>query len=210
MGEISTYGELKTALSDYTGRGGNTTWAAARPLFIRRAHDVLMRDLHIPLLTTTTDLTINAERVAVPATFREVIRLFIDDSYDSPLSPVSIEQRVAYAVQYTSGRPKWFSIEGGYFAFAAIPDTTYTGKLLYRQGLAFFSADADTNALLTRYPFAYLYGALAEAARFDKYDEEIALYEAMFRDEIASINAAEQSAALGGGTLTMTPSGGAV
>lgn len=207
MGILSTYGELKDELSSRTGRGGNATWSAARPVFIRRAHDALMRELNIPLLTATADLTINAERVAVPAGFRAVERLFIDAAYDSPLSPVSIEQRVRDAVSYTAGRPRVFAIEGGYFAFAPIPDTTYTGRLMYRKALDFFASDDATNDLLTRYPFAYLYGALAESARWDLNDEDEARYEALFRAEISDINKAERDFAMAGGTLVPTPSG---
>jgi hypothetical protein len=118
-----------------------------------------------------------------------------------------VEQRVIYAIQYDAAKPIWFSVEGGYLAFAPVPDTSYTGKLLYRKALTFFASDADTNDVLTRYPHAYLYGSLAEAARFDKADEDIALYEAMFRSEVEAINAAEQADAMAGGTLFPTPSG---
>lgn len=207
-GDISTYGGLKTALGEYTGRSANTTWLANVPLFVRRAHDVIMRELRTPLLMTTADLTISAERVAVPADFRAVSRLFIDAAYDSPLRPVSIEQRVQQAVTQTSGRPSMFSIEGSYFAFAAIPDTSYSGKLLYFRSLTFFANDAATNDVLTRHAWLYLFGALAEAAAFDQYDESLASYTVRFQAELAAINAAEQADAMGGGTLMPTPSGG--
>jgi hypothetical protein len=208
MGVLSTYGELKSELGSRSGRSANTTWLAAVPLFIRRAHDTLMRELTIPLLTTTADLTINAERVALPTDFRAVERLFIDGAYDSPLTPTSVELRVREAVTQPTNRPRVFSVEGGYLAFAPAPDTTYTGKLLYKRSLPFFSADSDTNDLLVRYPFSYLYGAMAEAAAWDAYDEDQAKYESMFRAEIAQINAAEQANAYGGGTLMPMPSGG--
>lgn len=208
MGTLSTFGELKTGITDYTGRGGNTTFVTNLPLFIHRAHTALMRDLRIPLLQTTVDLTINAERVAQPADFRAVVRLFLDADYDNPLSPTSVELRVKEAVSYSAGRPRKFSLEGGYFALGPIPDASYVGKLLYYRTLATMTLDADTNTLLVRHPFAYFYGAMAEAARFDKSDEDIALYEAMFRNEIAAINEAEQADAMAGGTLMQVPSGG--
>lgn len=210
MGVLSTYGELKTGISDYTGRGGNTTFAANLPLFVRRAHDVLMRELRIPLLQTTADLTIDAERVAVPADFRAVGRLFIDAAYDSPLSPASMEERVREAVTYPAGRPRLYSIEGGFFAFGPAPDTTYTGKLLYYRGLSFFASDSATNDLLTKYPFAYFYGALAEAAAFDRDDEALATFEAKFRAEIADINLAETLDAYSGGVVAPGRPGGIV
>jgi hypothetical protein len=208
MSVLSTYGELKTGLGDYSGRAANVTWLANLPLFVRRAHDVAMRELRIPLLQTTTDLTINAERVAVPADYRAPVRLFIDGAYDSPLTPTSVEMRVKEAVTQSSSRPRVFSREGGYLAFGPIPDTTYTGKLLYYRTLAFFASDAATNDLLTLHPWIYFYGAMAEAARFDKSDEDIMTYEAMFRAEIDAVNTSELTDSMAGGTLMPTPSGG--
>jgi hypothetical protein len=206
MGVLSTYGELKTGITDYTGRGGNATFTANLPLFVLRAHNVLMRDLRIPLLQVSSDVTIDAERVALPEGFRAVTRLFIDSDYDAPLSPTSVENRVRLAANACAGRPTAFAIEGGYFAFAPRPDATYTGKLLAYVALDFFADDDATNALLTKHPFAYFYGALAEAARFDKNDEDTALYESLFRDEVANIETAERRDALMGGVLMPVPS----
>jgi hypothetical protein len=203
---LATYGELKSAITDYTGRGGNTTFVANLPVFVRRAHDVLMRDLRIPLLMATADVTIDAERVALPANFRAVSRLFIDAAYDDPLSPTSIENRVRMAATHCAGQPTSFSIEGGSFAFAPRPDATYTGRLLAYFALPFFADDEATNDLLAKYPHAYLYGSLAEAARFDLNDENTALYEALFRDEVANIETAERRDAMMGGVLLPVPS----
>lgn len=209
-GDISTYGGLKTALGEYTGRSANTTWTANLPLFVQRAHVVLMRELDIPALHDTTDLTINAERIAIPTGYRATKRLFIDGDWDSVISPTSHELRVKEAVTQSAGRPRVFAREGSYLAFGPVPDTTYVGKLLYRKALTFFANDAATNTLLTDHPFAYFLGSLAEAAAFDKFDEDVAKYEALFRAEIAQINNAEQMAAMDGGVLMPIPSGGAV
>lgn len=206
MGELSTYAELKTGLTDYTGRGGSTTFVTNLPLFVRRAHDVLMRELRIPMLQASADITINAERVALPTRFRAVSRFAIDASYDDPMSPTTVENRMRVSVMRTAARPEVFAIEGGYFAFGPVPDATYTGKLLYYQALAFFASDAATNDLLAKYPFAYLYGSLAEAARFDKSDEDMLTFEAMFNAELAAIATAERRDAMMGGALKAMPS----
>ncbi len=55
----------------------------------------------------------------------------------------------------------------------------------------FFEEDADTNAILTRYPFAYLYGAMAELQRHLLNDTQADRYELMFRAEIERINSVE-------------------
>lgn len=97
-------------------------------------------------------------------------------------------------------------MEGGHFAFGPVPNATYTGKLLYYQALPFFASNDATNDLLTKYPFAYLYGALAELARFDKADEDTAVFETMFQAELADIEVAEQRDAIMGGSATPIPS----
>jgi hypothetical protein len=207
---LSNNGELIQALKDYSGRGGEATLVANIPVFIARAHDVLMRELRIPLLQATADLIINGETVAQPADFRAVSRLFIDADWDNPLNPVSQEGRIQIAVANTTGRPRVYAIEGTNFAFGPIPDATYTGKLLYYKTLPAMTANSDTNALLARHPFAYLYGALAELARYDQNDENISLWEGMFGAELNAIQTAEQLDAMAGGTLIQTPTGNVV
>jgi hypothetical protein len=205
-GDISTYGGLKTALGEYSGRGSNATWAANRPLFVASAHSVLMRELDIPHLQETVDLTINAERIAIPTGYRAAKRLFLDGDWDSVVTPANQEQRVREAVSLPSGRPRIFSREGGYLAFGPVPDTSYVGKLLYKKAMTFFASDEATNSILTDHPMVYLYGARAEAARYDKFDEDEAKFEALFRATIAQINSAEQLATFDGGSLQMSPS----
>lgn len=214
MSVISTYGQLKTAITDYYPRGGLAAFQSNLPTFVRAAHDEIMRNLRIPLLQTTADLTINAERVAVPNGFRAVARLYLDNNPRDPLSPTSVENRMLLAGQYEAGTPRWFAIEGGdtseVFAFAPVPAATQTGKLLYWRFLDFFANDAATNLILTRWPFLYLRGALAEAYRFDQFDSEAATQEALFRDLLASIDADSRSDALMGGVAIPRPSGGVV
>lgn len=207
-GDLSTYSGLKDALGEYSGRAGNATVVANYPLFVRRAHVVIMRDLDIPQLHETTDLTINAERIAIPTGYLATKRLFIDADYDNPVLPTSQELRVREAVTQSAGRPRVFAREGGYLAFGPIPDASYTGKLLYKKALTFFANDAATNGILTDHPFLYLYGALAELARFDKADEDEARFEAMFRAEMSSVEIAERNNAMDGGALRMIASGG--
>lgn len=207
MGTLSNFGELKTAISDYSGRN-EARFLANRGLFVLRAHNTLMRDLRIPLLQASATLTLDAERVAPPTDFLAVASLSLDDNLDNPLVPSSIELRLKEARANPPGRPRVFSLEGGKIALGPAPGEAYDAALLYHRALPFFADDADTNALFARYPFAYLYGAMAEAARFDKFAEDEASFEAMFRAELNSIMAAEVADQMRGGSLQMIPSGG--
>jgi hypothetical protein len=207
VGTISTFGELKAAISDYSGRN-ESRYIANRGLFVMRAHVVLMRDLRIPLLQATADLPLNAEKVTPPGDFRAVASLYLDDNMSNPLSPTSMELRVKEARANPAGRPRVFSIEGSQIAFGPVPGAGYVGKLLYHRTLPFFADDSATNDLLARHPFAYLYGAMAEGARFDKFPEDEASFEAMFRSEIAEIQAEALGDTTRGGSLQMIVSGG--
>lgn len=210
MGILSNYGELRSAVTAFAKRN-NASFAATVPIFIRSAHDALMRDLDasLPLLNASATITIDSEVVAMPANFRAVTRLAIDDAYDAPLGPTSIELRQRAAAR-GAGRPQVYALEAGGLSFGPAPDASYTGKLLYRCALDMFTTDLSTNVILQRYPMAYLYGALAEAYGFDKFDEEQTKYITLFRAEIDAINEAERKFANAGGTLVPAPSGYAV
>jgi hypothetical protein len=203
---LATYAELKQAIRDYSSRS-LTLFETNIPVFIHYAHTELMRELRIPLLQASADLTISASSVALPSDFRATARLWIDSGYDEPLSPATLDQVLRARTMQTPSRPTIFSREGSNMAFGPVPDTTYTGKLLYYRQLPAMTADADTNDLLVRYPFAYLYGALSAAASFDKFTEDEAAYEARFRAQISQINMRERADAMSGGPIAPTITG---
>lgn len=70
-------------------------------------------------------------------------------------------------------------------------------NIVYRPAKTFFTGDGDTNTVLTDYPWAYQYGALAEAYRFLKDQERFATNEAAFLAEIARITTASTNTAAG-------------
>jgi hypothetical protein len=203
---ISTYGELKQAVRDFSSRS-LALFETNIPVFIHYAHTELMTALRIPLLQASADLTISANSVALPSDYRAAARLWLDVCYDEPLSPGSLDQVMRARSNQTPSRPTMFGREGSNMTFGPTPDTTYTGKLLYYQALATMTADGDTNVILTRYPFAYLFGALSAAAAFDKFAEEEASYEARFRSQINQIITRERADAMSGGPIAPTVSG---
>lgn len=203
---LSTYAELKQGVRDYSSRS-LTLFETNIPVFIHYAHTELMTALRIPLLQASADLTINSGSVALPSDYRAAARLWLDVDYDQPLSPGSLDQVMRARSNSTPTRPTIFGREGVNMTFGPTPDTTYTGKLLYYQSLPAMTADADTNVILTRYPFAYLFGALSAAAAFDKFAEEEASYEARFRSQINQIIARERADAMSGGPIAPSVSG---
>lgn len=206
---FGNYGELKTAISafNWARDAGNI------PDFVALAHSEINLGLRAPFMEKTADVVINAARVAAPADFEAVTRLWIDDNFDTPLSPTTPDRLQAFRAQYPSGgRPQWYTIEGesddlSYFVFAPSPATatSYTGKLLYTRNLAFFANDAATNIVLTKYPGLYLDGALWQASLFSDDTARVGQFGPMFESLMARINLQKrQQDALSGGAPEMT------
>lgn len=174
--------------------------------FIQLAHTRINLGLRVPFMQKTGDLTISSYRIAAPSDFAAAVRLWIDDSYDTPLLQVSPAELADLRARYSSGqRPQWFTIEGDtdgeYFVFAPDPGaTTYTGKLLYTRRLPALSAGSDTNVVLTRYPNLYIYGALDEAGA---YSDDARSYGQRFEDLLNRINVQSRSDQYAGAALVM-------
>lgn len=179
--------------------------------FIALAHTRINLGLRTPFMQKTATLTINADRIAAPTDMAAPVRLWIDDSYDTPLAPTSPERLAALRAAYGTDRPQYYAIEGDtttgtenttegeYFVFSPDPGaTTYTGKLLYLRRLAALSAGSDTNIVLTRFPNLYLYGALDEAGA---YSDDPRSYGQRFEDLLSRINAQSISDGYSGGGL---------
>lgn len=183
---------------------------------ISLAHAEINLGLRVPFMEKTTDLTISSYRIAAPTDMAAVKRLWIDGSYDNPLTPTSPALLADFRANYSSAQPQQYAIEGEfasgattgeYFVFGPDPgSTTYTGKLLYTQRLAAFSAGSDTNVVLARYPNLYLFGALAMMASFEDEDGRYAKFVPQFAGLMARINMQANADAMAGAVpMMMSP-----
>jgi hypothetical protein len=167
---ISTCAELKTALANFSDRSDLTarlgefiTLAETRIFYGSMEAPFVSEPLRIRAMETSSDLTINAQTVALPTRYLGLRRQYISGDNGLKINLVSPDAFWGkHAGSADSGRPYEYTIEGENFVFGPTPDGTYTGKLLYWQKFAALSADADTNWLLTNAPAAYLQGALIE------------------------------------------------
>lgn len=188
---ISDFGTLKTAIASRANKSNLTDWLDD---FVRRAHDVIVGEV-----VMSADLTISTQSTALPTGFREALSIWLVNRPMKQLSEASPE-----VTQYISGTgvPYCFRIDTTLLVYPT-PMATYDAQMVYRLARTMFSADADTNAILTRYPFVYLYGAMAEVWRHLRDDTETDRYELLFRSEIERINAVEVGDATRG-ALQMT------
>lgn len=194
---ITTNAELKTFLASASMRGD---LAAVMQDFVNAAHVRIAADAQI-----CADLTLNASSVALPTDFGRAVGLYVIAYPTAPVNRVSADQ-LATLQQASAGVPSGYDISGANLGLGPTPDQAYEGRLLYRVSGTFLAGDADTNAILKTYPMAYVYGALAELARFIFDPDLEAAREAAFAQAIERINQAELKKALEGAALQMQTS----
>lgn len=99
-----------------------------------------------------------------------------------------------------AGVPCFYTISNQ-IEFDRVPDDTYQIEFLYYQTLAPLSASATTNAILTRFPHIYLYGALFACADWALQPEQAAAYYQRFIAAIRGANNQDRRGRYHGATV---------
>ena len=197
---ITTYAELKTAVASWLSRSNLT---ASIPDFIALAESAvaygvrspnggyLVEPLRVRAMETLVDITVNAQSVALPAGYLASKRFYLNSDPKQALSFLSLTDFWSRYDVNVTGKPEYFTIEGESLLFLPAPDTSYTGKMLYYKKPTAFSADGDTNTLLTNHAGLYLFGALAEAFAFVQDIEAASGYQTRFAGVVNSLNASD-------------------
>jgi hypothetical protein len=197
---ISTFGELKTAITAWLGR--DTQDINNRiPEFVAMAEDRIAKDLRIAAMETTTDLTISSQRVSFPTGFLEARRLYLDSDSEKPLDYMSPSVFWGRNAVNESGTPDIYTIEGQEFVFAPSPGQTYTGKLLYYKRFTALSGASDTNWIISNARGLLLYGSLLEAYIFLEDTSEAQKYAALFDQMMRATNDADRKSQYPRGAL---------
>lgn len=203
---ITNYLTLQTAVTDWA----TFNQAAQVPVFIAWAHQEIGRRLRCNLLLKRADVTLlgSSAFAAQPADFGAVKTFRLDTTPRRKLEVTSAEivEDMCFD-SATQTYPEYVAIEGANFHFGPLFTGATTGKLLYYGLPTVLSADTDTNVVLTRYPFAYLYGALEALYRFMEDDIQADRYGALFGALITDINAMEAADAMSGPLQTRNTPG---
>lgn len=169
---IATYADLKTQIATYLNRSNLTTQI---PIFIQLAETriyygckevpFVSEPLRIQAMEQSSYTTFGAQTVALPSDYLAHRRLYLSSNAGRVdfLTPPAFWDLY---VSGCSGQPKNFTIEAGNLVLGPIPDSSYTGRLLYYKKFSALASDSDTNWILTNAPGAYLQGALLEAYRY--------------------------------------------
>lgn len=156
---ITNYAELKTAGANWSGR---TDLTSRIPEFISLVEAKMNRRLREKnMVTKDAAFSINAEYVAVPASFGGVKTFYITTSDDTVLELMP-DHLITFKYQGTTGRPRHYNVQGSNFRFGPPPDTTYTATLVYYLLVPALSDSATTNWMITNHPDAYVYGLMGE------------------------------------------------
>ncbi len=198
---ITTFATLKTAIENWLG--DSATLTSRTPEFVSLAEDDINMELRVREMETSTNLTVNAQTVALPTRFAQAKRLYLSGDPIKPVDYLPPQDFWARYLSTDSGEPKAFTIEGENFVFGPTPDSSYTGKLLYYQKLAAFSADADTNTVLTTKRGLYLYGALKHGALYLEDAEKAAFYAGLYQEVLDKAHRSDSKDRHGGAPLRM-------
>lgn len=205
---LSTYSDLKASVASWANR---TDLASQIPDFVAWAHEEIGRRLRAPVLYTRADVSVNAETVAAPTDFLAAKQFYLDLTPRRTLRLTDAGTLIEMTSNLVAGDyPTHFAVEGAStLAFAPLFSGSATGKLLYYAAPATLSADSDTNVVLAKYPFLYLYGSLEALFRYLADDSNTDRYGNLFGALIDSINAEEAKDAFRG-PLQGAPSGAVV
>ena len=196
---LTTYAELKTSVGDWLNRTDLTT---AIPDFISLAEAQIERNLRTRQMIVRATASITTEYSAVPNDFLEVKSFKLDTNPVTPLGFETIDSMDTLAVTYRSAsKPIFFTVVGEQFRYLPVPDTAYTGELIYYAKLSKLSTANTTNFLLTAAPDVYLYGALMQAAPYLQDDARITVWASMYRSGLEEVTKADDRSSSTGGVL---------
>lgn len=199
---ITNYSELKAAVANWLARSDLTDRI---PEFIALAEARMSRALETRTQEkrATSTLTTGDAYVLLPSDLRSIRTVKL---LTSPVEVLDYMSPEALDVTYTTtgnGMPRAYTIIGSEIKFAPAPDDDYVAEIAYLTGVPALTDAAPSNALLTRYPDAYLYGSLAAAAVYLMDDPRVPQFEQLWTRALTEITTSEEAARFSGSALVM-------
>lgn len=183
---LANYAELKTAVTDISGRDDI---ASLMDTFISLCETQMWRTLRVRDMEASADLSLSSGRkYTLPSDFVEARRVrYAQGGTEYPnlgyRSPDSL------TVSSGTGTPSQYTITG---TLELNRPASGTVSMDYFASLTGLSTANTTNAILTRFPDIYLYGVLAEVFGFSEESQEEAKYRVKFQTSIDAANAQDR------------------
>lgn len=179
--------------------------------FISWANQEVNRRLRANVMLATSDLTINAETISQPTGFLAFKRLYLDLSPREKITVTSPEGALDLSATRTTGTyPTHVAKEGSLLRFAPLFSGSATGKALYYKEMTAPSGSNATNAVLTAYPYLYLFGALEALHTFKEDDNNADRFGQKFGALIEDINSRDANDTSAGSIQTTPYAGGVI
>ena len=194
---ISNYTELQSTIADFLNRDDLT---AVIPTFITLAEAEFNRRLRHWRMENRASAEVDSQYSAIPADFLEPIRLHLETSNYRTLELISQSDMQSMRMRNldTSGEPEYYALTQGEIELYPTPDATYDLEMNYYARIPALSGSNATNWLLTYFPDAYLYGALAHSAPYLGEDARMATWAVFLQSAIDGIIREGEQAKFGG------------
>lgn len=190
---ISTYAQLKAAVSDFLNREDLT---AVVPTFIALCEAGLNRNLRHWRMEARAVTALNEPFELLPTDWVETIRFSVVGGGEIKLVGPS-EMMDMKSRQEPAGAPRFFSITAGQIELHPEP-TTQEGELVYYSKIPALSDAEPTNWLLEIAPDLYLYGSLMHSAPYLKDDPRLGVWGQLYGAALEELNNESKRARLSG------------
>lgn len=193
---LATYADLKTSVASWLNR---TDLTSVIPDFVSLAETELRRDLRLRAQQAFATGSLVGGVVAEPVRFLEARRLLVGGKKVEYITPEHYQDLEA------DGYPdlKYFTLIGTDLYVLNGGSESYS--MLYWRGFTPFSADADTNWLLTNHSDIYLWKACEKGAVYLRDAEGATGYRSMYEDAKAKLETADRIAEFSGSVLEIRP-----
>jgi hypothetical protein len=203
---LATYNDLIVSLASWATR---SDLSAQMPDFVAWADQEIGRRLRAQVMLTTAPLSLTGETVSAPADFLAIKRMYLDVTPRVRLGVVDAGVAMDMTTeQGTAAYPLAVAVEGSTFRFAPLFSSSGTVQLLYYAKPVALTASNQTNVVLAKYPFLYLYGALEALYSYLEDTDNEQKFGGKFGALIEDINTREARDVLSGPLAVPMPSGG--
>lgn len=198
---LSTYADLKTALSTWTRRADMTTYADD---LITVAEGRIFKEVRCREMESSFSAfaIISGGVLALPADYVELKYAYIDGT------PITMLQRkdptwimLNYPLRSAQGKPKFVARDADNLIFGPYPDSNYTIQGTYYKKLV--SVSSLVNTLFTNQPDLYLSATLAEAFRFLRNEPMMKYWDERYQMIKTNVGNQDRAERYSGGPLTM-------
>lgn len=191
---LSTYAELQDAILSLLHRDGDTEAEALAPTWILLAESELQTKCKVMEFETSGNISVTAGVGSLPSGFLSMRSVYWDDDTDNTLEYIAPE--LFDALRNNEGTPQFYTLTGS--SFKVSPYDTGTAVATYSARFTALSDVATTNALLTSFPDAYLYGAMKHACVWAADDANLQKYGVLFNAACDRINLNNEQRKYGG------------